>query len=485
MQKSLIKNAIYKITLNFFNLILPVLIGAYVYQTLGSHSIGRVKFGETIFNYFFIFASFGIYQYGLREVSRIKNDQQKVAQLFSSLFTLSILTNLISLTAYLVVAYVGYGHKSLFPVLMVYAINFVLNIFYVEWINEANEDYGFITIKTMVVKLVYVALLFTFIKSSDNYIAFVTLLVLSTGLNNIFSFIYVKRRVKFDFSDISILPHLKPLFLVVIFLNGNILYTQLDRFMLGEFVSEKSVSYYTMAQQIATMINALMLSIIQVTIPRLSFLLGGENEEQYLSLLNRVGKIYSSLLFPAAIGLYVVADIAVVLYGKAEFINAGPVLAIFAIYMITLGIESILSNQIMYIKKKESVLVRLVFICGFVNLVLNFLCVYLGVFNAKSAILTTLVANFLLISFEYTYIRRVLRVPFQLLSWTNLKYLVYSLSFIPVSLVIKHFVSGAAMQFLLNASICAILYFAILFITKDEIVTLFITKLRGKILKNS
>ncbi|MDF2858944.1 MAG: capsular biosynthesis protein, partial [Neobacillus sp.] len=328
MQKSLFKNAIYKIILNFFNLIVPVIIGAYVYRTLGSHAIGSIKYGETIFNYFFIFAAFGVYQYGLREFSRIKSDIKKASQLFTNLFIFSLLTNIVTLIIYLAVAYFGYGDHALFPILLIYSINIFFNLFYVEWVNEALEEYGFITLKTMIIKMIYVALLLLFVKSSDDYLLFVGLLVLTTVLNNIISFIYVKRRVKFDFSDIRLRSHLKPMFLVVIFSNGNILYTQLDRFMLGEFVSETSVAYYTMAQQISTMINAIMLSIIQVTIPRLSYLVGGgDNEEQYLGLLGKITKIYMSILFPAAIGLYVISDLGVKIYGGAEFINAGSVLA--------------------------------------------------------------------------------------------------------------------------------------------------------------
>jgi O-antigen/teichoic acid export membrane protein len=483
MQKSLVKNAIYKITLNFFNLILPVLIGAYVYRTLGSDAIGRVKYGETIFNYFFIFASFGIYQYGLREVSRIKNEKQKVAQLFTSLFTFSLLTNVASLLTYLAVSYFGYGEKALFPVLMVYAINFFINIFYVEWVNEAYEDYGFITVKTIVVKIIYVALLLTLIKSTDDYLLFIGLLVLSTGLNNVISYFYVKRRVKFDFTNIQFRPHLKPLFLVVIFSNGNILYTQLDRFMLGEFVNEKSVSYYTLAQQIATMINALMLSIIQVTIPRLSFLVGGENEGQYLDLLKKISKIYSALLFPAAIGLYAIADLGVLIYGDKEFTDAGPVLSIFALYMITIGFESILSNQVIYIKKKENILVCLIFLCGIANLALNSLLLYFGILDARTAILTTAIANVLLIACEYVYIRKYLKIPIQLLSWTNLKYLVYSLPFILISLGIRSVFSGTLVLFVLIIAACGLFYLLILILTKDELVTLFSSKLKGRFLK--
>ncbi|WP_066370732.1 oligosaccharide flippase family protein [Neobacillus fumarioli] len=484
-KKSIIKNAIYKILLNFFNLIVPVLIGAYVYRTLGSDAIGRVKGAETIFNYFFIFAGFGIYQYGMREVSRIKNDKQNVNQLFTSLFTFSLLTNLLTLLVYVIVSYLGYSGKAAFPILMVYGINFFLNIFYVEWVNEAYEDYGFITLKTMIVKIIYVILLLTFVKTSENYLIFVALLATSTGLNNIFSFFYVKRRVKFDFKDVRFKPHLKPLFLVVIFSNGNILYTQLDRFMLYQFVNEKSVSYYTMAQQIATMINGLMISLIQVTIPRLSFLLGSENDEQYLTLLKKISKVYSALLFPAAIGLYVVANAAVVLYGKQQFAPAGPVLAIYALYMITIGFESIQSNQVIYIKKKEHILVWMIFICGIANLILKAVWLYFGALTASSAILTTLFANLLLIAFEYFYIRKYLKIPFQLLSWANLRYLVYSLTFIPIAIGMRHIIHGMLVQTVSIMIICGIVYLLLLFVTKDEIVTLFSAKLKARFLKRS
>lgn len=481
MKKSLFKNALYKITLNFFNLILPIIIGPYVYRTLGADAIGSVKFGESIFNYFFIFATFGIYQYGLREISRIKHDKARTSQVFTSLFTFSLLTNVVAFLAFLLVAYLGYGEGHLFPILLVFSVNLILNVFYVEWINEAFEDYNFITIKTILVKLVYVVLLFTFVNSTEDYLSFVWLLVINSLLNNVISFIYVKRRIKFSFKDISILPHLKPLFLVVIFSNGNILYTQLDRFMIGQFVNERSVSFYAMSQQIMTIINALMLSIIQVTIPRLSFLLGTEDDKNYLLLLNKIAKIYFALLFPASIGLLVISDIGVIVYGGEEFALAGPVLAFFSIYMITLGIESMLANQVIYMKKKEKMLVGFIFIGGAINLALNALLVFMGILSPEYAILTTTISNIVLVSIEYWYIRKVLRVPFHLFTLSNLKYLFYSLLFIPVSLVIRMFISETFILFFTIVIVNVGLYFLILVVTKDEIYELILSKIKAKI----
>ncbi|MCA1320484.1 oligosaccharide flippase family protein [Bacillus tianshenii] len=481
MKKSLLKNALYKITLNFFNLILPIIIGPYVYRTLGADAIGSVKFGESIFNYFFIFATFGIYQYGLREISRIKHDKEKTSQVFTSLFTFSLFTNVIAFLAFLAVGYLGYGGGHLFPILLIFSVNLILNVFFVEWINEAFEDYNFITIKTILVKVVYVVLLFTFVNGTDDYLTFVWLLVINSLLNNVISFIYVKRRIKFSFKDISILPHIKPLFLVVIFSNGNILYTQLDRFMIGQFVSERSVSFYAMSQQIMTIINALMLSIIQVTIPRLSFLLGTEDDTNYISLLNRISKVYFALLFPASIGLFVISDIGVVVYGGAEFAPAGPVLAFFSIYMITLGIESMLANQVIYMKKKEKMLVGFIFIGGVINILLNLLLVWMDILSPENAIMTTTISNVVLVSIEYWYIRRVLRVPFHLFTLPNMKYLLYSLLFIPVSYGIRMLVTETFTLFFVLVIVNALLYFVILVVTKDEIFTLLVSKIKAKI----
>lgn len=480
MQKSLLKNAAYKITLNFFNLILPIIIGPYVYRTLGADSIGSVKFAESIFNYFLIFASFGIYQYGLREASRVKGNPEKIGTLFTSLFTFSLLTNFIAFGAYLLVSYLGYGEGHLFPILLVFSLNFILNIFYVEWMNEAFEDYDFITIKTIIVKIIYIVLLFSFVKSSDDYLIFVLLLVISNLLNNVISFIYVKRKVKFNFSKIRIRPHLKPLFLVVIFTNGNILYTQLDRFMIGEFIGERDVSFYVMSHQIMTIINALTLSIIQVTIPRLTFLHGNTDNEHYLNLLNRIAQVYFALLFPASIGLFIISDVGVYVYGGREFVQAGSVLAIFSFYMITLGIESILSNQVMYINQKEHILVRFIFACGFLNLAFNFLLVYFDLFTVESAIFSTVIANFILITIEYIYIRRVLKIPFNLFSLKYLKYLFYSLLFIPVSYTIRMFITGPVVLFIVLIVVNVLLYGLILVFSKDEIVQLFFQKIRER-----
>ena len=58
MSKSMSKNVIAKFTLSLFNLIVPILIGPYVLRKLGPDNMGIIDYTQSIFSYFFIFASF-------------------------------------------------------------------------------------------------------------------------------------------------------------------------------------------------------------------------------------------------------------------------------------------------------------------------------------------------------------------------------------------------------------------------------------------
>ena len=92
-------------------------------------------------------------------------------------------------------------------------------------------------------------------------------------LNNIISFIYAKRRIKFDFSKIEIKKYIKPLIAVLVITNVDLLYSQLDRVMLGKHVNDVSVTIYYTAFYLVSTLAAIPYSIINVSIPRLSYLL--------------------------------------------------------------------------------------------------------------------------------------------------------------------------------------------------------------------
>ena len=88
--KSLAKNAVYKTILNIFNLIVPLLIGPYVTRIITEDLMASYNTAYSNFQVFFVIGAFGIYNYGMREISKIRDDKQKMNRLFTSLFLLGV-----------------------------------------------------------------------------------------------------------------------------------------------------------------------------------------------------------------------------------------------------------------------------------------------------------------------------------------------------------------------------------------------------------
>lgn len=483
MAKSMSKNALAKFILSLFNLIVPILIGPYVLRKLEPSNMGTIDYAQSIFSYFFIFASFGVYRYGVREISKVRDDKEKLEQIFSSLFLFSVITNVVTSVIYLFFINKVYYGTEFYNACLMLSFNLFSNIFYTEWLNEGLENYDFITIKTIIVRIIYIILLFVLIKGSDNSKEYIFLLILSTFLNNIISYVHIRRRIKFNFKNIVILKHIKPMFLVVILSNANILYTQLDKLMLGAKISPEAVSYYTTSQKIGYIINSLMLSVILVSIPRLNNYLANKKDDQYITLLNKISKMYFLLLFPVSIGMLVLSKEAILIYAGRKFAEAIPVFSVFSLYIITLGFDSILSNQVMYVNGQEKKQVQIFFVGGIFNLISNIILLKLNMFTPATAVFTTMMANIIVITITCLYIKFKLKINFNIIALDKMKYLLISLLFIPITMIIRVFAKSILVVTLSSVLINSIVYFSVLYLLKDETLDEFRKKVIGKLIK--
>lgn len=481
MEKSILKNLIYKFSLNMFNLIVPVIIGTYVVRKLGPDLMGTINYSQAVFAYFFIFAGFGVYQYGLREISRVRDNKEKLESTFTSLFLITIITNIITALVYIVYIKTQNDSTAMYVASMILTFNLFSNIFYVEWVNEALENYDFITIKTIIIRLINIILIFIMVKSSKDYSKYLILLGLTTFLNNIASYIYVRRKVKFNFKNLELLKHIRPMFLVVILSNASVLYTQLDRVMIGKYNGTIEVAFYTMAQNISYMINTALLTLIHVSIPRLGNYIANKENDKYIKLLNKVSQVYLMIVFPASIGMLLLSKEIIFIYGGIDYINAAPILMVFSIYIITLGYEAILSNQVMYVNGREKEQVKIVLLFGVVNAILNIIILKLNIFNGVTSLITTVISNMLVVVTQHFYVRKVLKIQYNIFSFEKSKYILISMIFIPITYLIRLFFSNMIISIILIIVINSSVYFSVLLLIKDKLIYDLIYILKEKI----
>lgn len=480
MKKSLFKNTIYKSLLSFVNIVIPLLVGPYVVKLLDVELYGVYNTVFAEFQVFLIFASFGLYTFGMREISKIRNDKKKVSQLFSNLFIISIISNMLVCLIYLLYAFLS--SKGIALILYcIMTIQIVGNVFYIEFVNEALENYKFITIKTVIIKILYLISIFMFIKNPDDIAIYAIIVSLVNFFNNIVSFIYAKKFIKFDFKKIKLKKYIGPLLVILIITNIELLYSQLDRVMLGKFIDGVAVSMYYIPYYLISTLAAIPYSIINVSIPRLSYIVANESKENYENALN---KIISSLLFiivPMCLGVFVLAYEVIYLYAGDKYLTCIPTLMIACILRIILSIESVLTNLVMYPNNKEKTLLKFSFGCGILNLLLNSLLVVFGILSPLTSMITTMVAEIVLIIIERIYVNKRLKLTPKFISKQNITYIVLSLLFIPISLLIKYINFGFYINIIVIIILCILLYGGVLIIKKDENVLLLKNKIMGNV----
>mgnify|MGYP002585414062 FL=1 len=478
-KKSLFKNTIYKSILSFVNILIPLLVGPYIVKLLDVNLYGAYNKAYADFQLFLTFASFGVYTYGIKEISKIRNDKEKVSKLLTNLFVISLISNIV-----VGGIYVGYSFiiakditRTLYLLML---IQIIANIFYVEFVNEALENYKFITLKTLLIKIFYMASLFLFVKKPSDIIIYSIIICLTVFANNLVSFIYASKRIKFNFKTLELKKYLKPLFLIVIITNIDLLYSQLDMVLLGKFIDGVAVTMYYIPFYIVSTLVAVPYSIIFVSIPRLSYLIDNEGKESYENTLN---KAVSSLLFiiiPMCLGVFVLAKEIVYLYAGDKYMAIVPVLMAAAIIRIFISIDSTLINLVMYPNNQEKKIVKYTLIAGIINLIFNLVMGFTKTLTPLTCMISTGIVQLILGVLLYIQVKYKMQINYKLFTKQNILYMILSLLFIPISMLIRCFNLNFYINILLIMIACMGIYGIVLLILKDENVNLILRKLRRK-----
>lgn len=467
---SILKNVIYKFSLEVLRIFIPIISVPYIYRIFKPEIMGNIEFSQSISGYFFIFAGFGVYTYGLREVSRVRNDEKKRNKLFTELFLISIISSILVTMIYFCYVYFKFNNDILLKnMLLINSIQLTSYIFYIEWINEAFENYKFISQKTIIVKLLNLICIFLFIKISNDFYKYLFLVNIFTFLNNFISFIYIRKYIKFDFKNLKIKKYLFPLGMILLISNINILYTQLDKIALGFYSKQmEEVAYYGVAQKVMSILMVIIMSIISVTMPRLSFYLGQNQKNEYENMFNKIFPFIYLLLFPIGIGIIILSKEISLFFGGTAYLPAQGVVTVFGIRIIIVTVESLLSNHVIFLNQKEKVMAVILGICGISNFIMKYLLIRFNYFNAASAIFTTMLAEILIITLDYWYIKKYLKLNLEVFKIKNLKYLLFSLIFFPIGYILRKFEFHYMVYSIIIFISCALIYFILLLITKDR-----------------
>ncbi|HEY8396001.1 MAG TPA: oligosaccharide flippase family protein [Bacilli bacterium] len=477
MKFSLRLNAVLKIFLSVLNILIPFFVGPYIIRILSRNSYDLYTKAAVEIQLFLALVTGAIYVYGIRTISKIRQDKEKVSLFFSELFIIGLFFNIFFLVFYfLYTRFVNHSPESIYYIFM---LQFIGTAFQVEWLNEAEENYLFITLKSLFIKGGYLAAIFLFVRA-DNLLRYGLIVSLTNVADSLVSFIYLYRKNKMSFRNLNLKRHLKKVFLAFLITNISLLYVQTDKIMLGLLISDAAVAAYTIPNYIVTSLYNIVISIFVVAIPRLTSLLHNKKTEEYKTLYNELVQAFLMIFIPILFYMFINAEELIVLYAAGKYNDSIVPLRLSTIYIFFNSLVYIQREGVLYLSERERPIIVCNLLGGLFNLLSNTVLSFLNHFNPVTAIVTLIISYVLVTILLRIYISKKITPKLKLVNLRILSYFLFSFPMILIAAFLSLFKLSRLAYLAASLVIFIGVYSMLLIIFKDRI---FLDNLKTSYLK--
>jgi len=464
---SIRKNFLHNILFILSNILFPIISFSYTSRILGPEGIGKIQFIITFTQYFIMVAALGIPYYGVREVAKARGDQNRLNKLFSEILFINILTCLLLLIIYCVIISVAGWFQHDFTYYILGGLLVLFGFSSLEWFYIGLEQFGFLSIRSIIIKIVALFALFLFVKTKNDLMVFFIITIFSILGNNILNLLNLKGKIAITFKQLELKKHLPVLFVLFSTSIAISIYTLIDTLLLGFLADNKSVGFYTAAIKITKLAIPLVASLVTVLTPGITQSIAGNNTLLTQKLTDKSFSFICLLGIPISFGLFIYSPEIIMVFSGSQFIEAIATMRIASPLVIIIGMSAIFGSQLLIPSGNEKgYLVATVF--GLViSLILNLTLII--PFKDKGTAVATVMSEMVVSLVSFYYVKKRMQLSFDWGLVVNA--LVACLIFFPVALVARSVFVSDFIRLGVEILLCAGLYFLIqIFVFKEVLV---------------
>ncbi len=198
--------------------------------------------------YFSMIAQLGIPTYGIRICAKVRDDKVELSRVVQELLIINMITCALAYICFFAaIALVPQmqEQKTLFYIL---GSLILLNTIGVEWLYKGLEEYSYITIRSLIFKVIVLICIVTMIQKESDYVLYGALFIMAQVGSNIVNFLHLHKIIIIKpVGGYHFKRHLKPIMSFFAMSIATTIYTSVDttmiRFMKGyaEIVSIHSL----------------------------------------------------------------------------------------------------------------------------------------------------------------------------------------------------------------------------------------------------
>ena len=394
-KKILLTNFFSLSSVQIANYLLPLLTIPYITRIIEPGNFGLINFASAFTGYFALITNFSFDLSVTREVSLNRHNKKKLQQIFNSVIIAKIILFIICTLIFIlfILCFAKLQKESL---LYFYTfIGIFGNIFFPTWFFQGMEKLSRVAFFNLIIRIFYTISIFLFIKNNSDYILIPFISSLVQIITSFLGFIYALSIFKLKI----ILPPKKEILqrfidgwkIFISSLASN-LYTTTNIIVLGIFVVNLYLGYFSAASKLINVIYGLVLFPISLSFfPHIGNLINNSLESGII-LLKKLTIIVGGFTFIASVIIFTFAEFLIKIVFGANFLGAVLCLRIMAFLPFLIGLGNIFTVQALLNLKMDREFLKITIIGVVINIILNFLLVphFLEKGSAMSWLITEL-----------------------------------------------------------------------------------------------
>ena len=352
-KRSLGVNFIFNMMRTMMGVIIPLITFPYSSRVLGPEALGKVDYAQANMTYFTLLQAFGIGGYAVREGARIRDDRKKMDEFASDMLSINLVTSGIAYVLFFAALAIPKlaGYRTL---MLLFSTTIILSAIGVEWLFTIYEEYQYITIRSFIMQIISVVLLFTCVKSEEDYMIYALTLVISSVGSNVMNFIRARKYVKFKLRiSKKLRTHLKPMSYIFLLDVASAVYLVMDRSMLGYITGDDGeVGLYAAAIKIASVLTSFFGALYAVIRPRVAYMME-RDEEQAEKLNDLTARLILLFNIPMAIGMFCLSRQVLHLFAGSKYLGVTSTMQVLMLNVIVATFNSFLINQLFIVHRKD------------------------------------------------------------------------------------------------------------------------------------
>ena len=374
-EPSIKKNFVYKSALTISTYLMNFITFPYVSRVLGVDRIGLVSFVDNVVNYFLLFATMGVTILGVREIATVKNNREDRNRVYSNILGMNIVFTIVTLLIYIISIFVisdFYQYKELF---YVGGAKILFTAFLVEWYFTGVENFRYITIRSLLVKLLYVLAVFVYVRTPNDYTLYFILTILVVVVNAVINIVYIHKFVVLIKQELFSKKYVKQNISLGIYSIMTSMYLTFNVMFLGLCSSHTEVGYYTTAFKLYSVILGFFTAFTNVMLPRMSSLLAEGEKEKFQGFINKSFDAMCTFSIPLVLCSIVMAPQIIYILSGDGYEGAILPMRIIMPAVLLVGIAQVFAVQVLLPMKKDRILFIASLLGASISLVINILVV--------------------------------------------------------------------------------------------------------------